>query len=372
MTEINKQAAVRERKCGKAGHGASDDRKPDPFMIKTAISAVLLCMVFAIKSFGGEKFDYITSVLGSYLGNGADYMQAIEVIGNALMQDGDIGSLADSEAIRVFGINLINPAADEEGSHNDSLPEKDDKNEQPDENKGEPETYDADHSQYEEDTEVIGYSSKTIGEIIDEDGYDGEDEDLSSIMPPSFEELISTGGGEPYVISNSAMLADLSILSEEMVIDNTPATEFEIPAPDKVDTAIHKLPFKYSAPVKGQITSPFGYRTHPITKKVTFHYGVDISANSGDRISSFADGTVTETGFGTVNGNYIIVTHEDGYWTRYCHLSKISVKKGKKVKRGDKIGEAGTTGLSTGVHLHFEIRFGEKILNPSNYLDFQS
>ncbi|MDP4108440.1 MAG: M23 family metallopeptidase, partial [Bacillota bacterium] len=131
-----------------------------------------------------------------------------------------------------------------------------------------------------------------------------------------------------------------------------------------------KLPLKYTAPLKGVVTSAFGDRTDPLTYGDTFHHGIDVGAPKGTAVKAFASGKVTETGISRVYGKYIRIDHGLGYSTFYGHLSKISIKKGKIVKLGQKIGEVGSTGRSTGPHLHFELRFNGNIMNPSVYVSF--
>jgi len=112
-------------------------------------------------------------------------------------------------------------------------------------------------------------------------------------------------------------------------------------------------------------SSSFGFRKDPFTKKKTFHGGIDIAAEKGTDVFASADGEIViskETGG---YGNLIVIKHALGYETRYGHLSKFSVKKGQKVKRGDKIGEVGDTGRATGNHLHFEVRRFSKNQKPS-------
>lgn len=124
------------------------------------------------------------------------------------------------------------------------------------------------------------------------------------------------------------------------------------------------------------ITSYYGYRIHPVYGTKKFHSGIDIGAGYGATIMAAASGTVifvTEpvegknTG-GTGYGNYCIIDHGNGYTTLYGHARDIYVKNGQKVTRGKAIGEVGSTGTSTGAHLHFEVRYNGGTVNPLNYL----
>ncbi len=120
--------------------------------------------------------------------------------------------------------------------------------------------------------------------------------------------------------------------------------------------------------VSRRLTSGFGYRSDPFTRKSAFHAGVDITGDVGDPIYAAGDGTVKEAGFNRTRGNYIIITHRTGLESHYLHLSKIGVKAGQQIRRGDRIGEMGNSGRSTGAHLHFQVVASEKPVNPLPYL----
>ena len=99
-----------------------------------------------------------------------------------------------------------------------------------------------------------------------------------------------------------------------------------------------------------------------------FHTGIDLAAPAGTHIYSWRSGTVTFAGWSGGYGNFIIVDHGDGFVTRYAHCSKIAVTKGQTVSQGQVIGYVGTTGNSTGNHLHFEVKVNGNFVNPRNYL----
>lgn len=128
------------------------------------------------------------------------------------------------------------------------------------------------------------------------------------------------------------------------------------------------LGFSYTSPVVGPLSSPFGYREHPIEGEEKFHYGVDLAVDEGTAIASFADGTVTAVGESSSLGKYVIVEHENGYSTLYAHCSKVTVSSGAAVKKGGKLAEAGQTGLATGPHCHFELHRDSNYLNPVYYV----
>ncbi len=111
-----------------------------------------------------------------------------------------------------------------------------------------------------------------------------------------------------------------------------------------------------------QVTSTYGIRLDPFTKKLAFHAGVDFKADTGTKIEAAMDGVVKYAGRKSMYGNAVVIKHENGYETLYGHLSKMMVKQGEKIKQKDIIGLAGSTGRSTGPHLHFElIKNGKKI-----------
>ena len=128
------------------------------------------------------------------------------------------------------------------------------------------------------------------------------------------------------------------------------------------------LGFDYCTPVSGVISSDFGYREHPVEGEERFHYGVDLAADTGTQIVSFAAGTVSVVGESSSYGRYCIVEHGGGISTLYAHCSRITASSGAAVERGEKIAEVGETGMATGPHLHFEIHKDGEYLNPIYYV----
>jgi murein DD-endopeptidase MepM/ murein hydrolase activator NlpD len=124
-------------------------------------------------------------------------------------------------------------------------------------------------------------------------------------------------------------------------------------------------PGKFSWPVTGTITSPFGWRSNPFGGAPEFHQGLDIGAPSGTTVTAAAAGTVIMAQWYGGYGNYILIDHGGGYSTGYGHLSAIYVSRGQTVARGQAIGAVGSTGYSTGPHLHFEIRINGKPVDPA-------
>jgi len=118
-----------------------------------------------------------------------------------------------------------------------------------------------------------------------------------------------------------------------------------------------------------RVSSPFNKsRLHPVLKVVRKHEGVDLAAPKGTKVYATADGVVSISKYSKSAGKYIVVNHQNGYTTSYMHLSKRYAKNGAKVKRGQLIGEVGTTGLSTGNHLHYEIRKYGDAFDPEPFI----
>ena len=139
--------------------------------------------------------------------------------------------------------------------------------------------------------------------------------------------------------------------------------------PENVSMRQSILGFDHETPVKGVLSSNFGYREHPVEGEERFHYGVDLAADTGTAIACFADGTVTAVGESSSYGKYCTVTHANGCTTLYAHCSRISVSSGAAVKVGEKLGEVGETGMATGPHLHFELQKDGVYLNPIYYVE---
>ncbi len=128
-------------------------------------------------------------------------------------------------------------------------------------------------------------------------------------------------------------------------------------------------------PIKGgigHISMQFGQNKHPFTGQWYIHKGVDVSTyRSGDPILATADGQVVTTDFDPGFGNYIIIKHKHGFYTRYAHMQSYRVKRGEYVQQGQVIGYIGNTGVSTGPHLHYEVHIGSDVVDPMKYLNIK-
>lgn len=126
--------------------------------------------------------------------------------------------------------------------------------------------------------------------------------------------------------------------------------------------------FTWPAPSYTRISDEYGNRQHPILGIQQFHNGLDMAAPGGSAILAAYDGKVVAATYSNSMGNYIMIDHGDSLYTIYMHASALYVSKGAEVSKGDKIAAVGSTGRSTGNHLHFSVRLNGNYVNPWNYL----
>ena len=119
------------------------------------------------------------------------------------------------------------------------------------------------------------------------------------------------------------------------------------------------------------LSSPFGKRTDPFNKNSATHKGVDLASNKGNKVKTMAQGKVLRSGWNGGYGNFIEIDHGNGFKTRYAHLNKSYVKKGEYVKQGDTIAEVGSSGRSTGPHLHYEVLYNGVPVDPMAFMKVQ-
>ena len=128
-----------------------------------------------------------------------------------------------------------------------------------------------------------------------------------------------------------------------------------LPAAEGTTLAPYFLTASMWSPVSGLVTSRFGWRSHPVSGQDDFHTGVDIPAAQGTPIPAALPGVVEQTGYSESYGNFVVLRHSDNLRTTYNHCSEILAKEGEQLARGDRIALVGSTGISTGPHLHFEV-----------------
>ena len=175
--------------------------------------------------------------------------------------------------------------------------------------------------------------------------------------------------GDRSVSSFSAEIKELNEILKSINEINSSAdnlvdlTETE----EKLQEYLDSIPTLW--PVVGRISDKFGYRTDPFTRKKTYHEGLDIAASSGTDIKAAADGKVIFSGQKSGYGNVVILEHDHQIKTVYAHASKLLVEAGQQVQKGDEIAKVGSTGRSTGPHLHFEVLVGGTPVDPLEYLE---
>ncbi|MDE2847765.1 MAG: M23 family metallopeptidase [Gemmatimonadota bacterium] len=121
------------------------------------------------------------------------------------------------------------------------------------------------------------------------------------------------------------------------------------------------------SPVRGPVSRPFGTTRNLLSDEVRVHGGLDIAANKDEPVRATAYGVVSRTGVNASLGRYVDINHQNGYVTRYGHLSDVLVERRKRVERGEIIGLVGMTGKTSGYHIHYEVHYEGRILDPSNW-----
>jgi murein DD-endopeptidase MepM/ murein hydrolase activator NlpD len=167
---------------------------------------------------------------------------------------------------------------------------------------------------------------------------------------------------EEYHVEVSALQAVNELFSEKLNENSTifiPGAKLNLMDLQEINGDLFRWP------VRGYITSRYGYRINPFGGARQFHTGLDIGAATGTPVRAAMSGRVSATGYNGTSGNYVIISHHSGYRTLYAHLSVIRVKSGAYVRTGDRIGDVGSTGLSTGPHLHFTVYKNGITVNPA-------
>lgn len=168
------------------------------------------------------------------------------------------------------------------------------------------------------------------------------------------------------------ILSKWDMFLNKTITDNSSAfvDQFKKRKPDTLMQHNFFISNVYQAPIEtGKKTSNFGMRINPFNgDEFIYHSGIDIGCESGTKISAVSDGEVVFVGYKDVYGKMIMIKHQHGYTSLYGHLKTIFVNHGQKIKMGTVIGRSGNTGLSTGPHLHFEIRHNNIPKNPYGFI----
>ena len=162
------------------------------------------------------------------------------------------------------------------------------------------------------------------------------------------------------------LIFDLDKIEREIRLQQSSFEEIEQQLLRRKDLSTHIPSIR---PIEGGfMSSGFGYRTHPLTGRWTHHNGIDLVNETGTPVNATSDGRVIFAKRTPGFGKFVIIDHGYGFKTAYGHLSRISVSKGQSVARGDKIGELGESGRTTGPHLHYEVRVNDRPINPIDYI----
>ena len=311
-----------------AGRRGGDESRT---ALRMVICGVVFVLLVAVKLLFPEAVSGIARSAGRLIGRDADFKEAFAAMGRAISGEAAVSDSLQDAYTAVFNPAAISPPAAVAPS-GASVP-------------------------LDPGARLIRYTAPTLPEItarpvhrevVVDAPAASEDRPESGVPAPSSPE---PDGAEP-----EASTQALSYV-------------YTMPAlPDNASLEQRNLGFSHTTPTRGSLSSPFGWREHPVEGEDRFHYGVDLAAEEGTDVVAFADGTVYATGESSTLGNYIMLQHQGGYITLYAHCSRVTAT-GGQVERGEKIAEVGSTGLVTGPHLHFELHDGDLYLNPIYYVE---
>lgn len=203
-----------------------------------------------------------------------------------------------------------------------------------------------------------GFAGDTFKEMLDEAIADKMSNAGGIGMATMFEQQLGGTGTK----ASMAHVASAMPLSPNANPAGLPMPRTEIPHIPPIEGG------RLAMPVSGRMSSSYGMRTDPINHTESLHPGLDMAAKAGTPVTAAAGGTVTHAGPAGTYGNLVTIKHANGLETRYAHLSAVDVEKGAVVAPGTPIGKVGSTGRSTGPHLHFEVREDGKLRDPAPYL----
>ena len=175
-----------------------------------------------------------------------------------------------------------------------------------------------------------------------------------------------TGIASRFGVGLNALL-DVNELSTQTIV---PGQSLLIPGARLPENTINRVLGRlFVAPARARISSRYGYRNDPYTGLRRFHNGIDLAGAAGSPIHAAMRGTVALVGYNGIYGHYVILRHAEGYQSLYAHLQSVSVSRGDTVRQGQRIGAMGSTGYSTGTHLHFSVFQNGEHVDPLPLLD---
>ena len=166
----------------------------------------------------------------------------------------------------------------------------------------------------------------------------------------------------------AALFGSVKQIPEEEPFDKPKNPEITEVFSQIPQTNVESVFLSFQAPLSGSITSGYGFRTDPFTGESSYHNGVDIAAKEGTEVRAAQTGTVTASAYDNVGGHYVILTHENGSKSYYGHLQTRTVARGDQVNQGQIIGLSGKTGKVTGPHLHFQLTYQGRTVDPARHI----
>lgn len=229
-----------------------------------------------------------------------------------------------------------------------------------------------------EQTTLLAQNAQQISDLLErEKQYSKNISDFSekykqmteNFVDKNMENVTASRGssGRSFIENASELKKILEHLQEINDSKDSDVTNKLSDSEKKLQTYIEYFPTLW--PANGIISSPFGYRADPFNSSEKRHQGIDIAAQYGENIKASASGKVILSAYNGNYGNCIIINHNNGITTLYAHASSLIAKEGQTVKKGDIIAKVGSTGRSTGPHLHFEVRINGTPEDPVKYLD---
>lgn len=215
-------------------------------------------------------------------------------------------------------------------------------------------------------------SAKRVEQLAQQLDYAKNLDFASQIPILGPQQYIAHKKGGPLTLSNKQIKLDITQVHIDSLLSQAHAVEYQLTALEKSATQVARenqsIPTGSPLLDKYIVSSPYGYRMDPFTNVSSLHEGIDLSAEANSIILATADGVVTQSGLVGGYGLLIEIEHDTGLMTRYGHASKLLVQMGDKVKKGQIIGLVGSTGRSTGNHLHYEVLFGGQSIDPEKLM----
>lgn len=306
-------------------------------IIQLVVCLVLFLTIFLGKGIFPQKLSRVRGDILTLISADFDFQEALANLGESLAGSGTVLSDLGDFCVEVFG----------------AAPEKE---EQP-----QPASFTPPESEGVLNAELQFLSqhantAERIAHYADISGFGLELTPEVAEPEPSAEEVAEPE--EPAAVPAAGTVVAISDYSGQELPDNYTMDQLSL---GELETV---------TPVLGHLHSEYGYRDSPINGKYQFHGGVDIGGEMGDPIAAFAAGTVEYIGEDDSYGLYLQLDHGNGVKSFYAHCSKIVVSKGQTVELGEKVAEVGSTGDSTGPHLHMEMKYNGMHLNPAYYVDF--